>query len=474
MCFRKFFTSIVTVRQIYYTYKQFTAQFDSVKYLGQLDCLSKFMTQNKNEQRILRLAREQHSLTEVAKTLTSPLPLFDLLQAIMDKIIGVLEPAEVGAVMLWDQPSGLFRPAAAFGYELAILKEIGLRAGESITGKVFEARITQLLDTPQLVEEAMADMRPANRKILAQSLGIDKLPRCTVAAPIEVGENRYGALVLETLQGPTQFTKEDIPFVGTLADLIALALDRARLSSKADSIREAREAERLRSELMATLSHELRLPLTAIKGYASALLLDEIEWSEEKQTDFLQQIEAECDNMGIILTDILDSSLVNVEQLAIELQPIRLGRVARDVSEEIQRRTDQHNLMVDFPSEFPIVEADLHWIRQVFRNVLDNAIKYSPKGGLIVIHGEVRKTDVVVSVADQGIGISPEDLIPLFEKYHRLTSSNTMSVPGMGLGLPIARIIIEAHNGRIWAESKVGQGTTLSFSIPFVSQQSND
>jgi len=120
------------------------------------------------------------------------------------------------------------------------------------------------------------------------------------------------------------------------------------------------------------------------------------------------------------------------------------------------------------------VEAVLHWIRQVFRNVLDNAIKYSPKGGLIVIHGEVRKTDVVVSVADQGIGISPEDLIPLFEKYHRLTSSNTMSVPGMGLGLPIARIIIEAHNGRIWAESKVGQGTTLSFSIPFVSQQSND
>ena len=432
------------------------------------------MSENSNEKRILRLDREQHALTEVAKTLTSPLPLFELLQTIMDKIIGVLEPAEVGAVMLWDQPSGLFRPAAAFGYDLSILNDIGLRAGESITGKVFDAGFTLLLDTPQLVAEAMADMRPANRKILAHSLGTDKLPRCTVAAPIAVGEDRFGVLVLETLEGATQFTIEDIPFVGTLADLIVLALDRARLSTKADAIREAREAERLLSELMATLSHELRLPLTAIKGYASALLLDEIEWSEVKQTDFLQQIEAECDNMGIILTDILDSSLVEVEHLAIEGQPVRLGRVAREVSEETQRRTDKHNLMVDFPSEFPIVEADPHWIRQVFRNVLDNAIKYSPEGGLIVIRGEVRTSDVVVSVSDQGIGISPEDLIPLFEKYHRLTSSNTMQVSGMGLGLPIARTLVEAQGGRIWVESKVGQGTTLSFSLPLLRQQTNE
>jgi K+-sensing histidine kinase KdpD len=432
------------------------------------------MSENSNEKRILRLDREQHALTEVAKSLTSPLPLFELLQTLMDKIIGVLEPAEVGAVMLWEQPSGLFRPAAAFGYDLSILKKIGLRAGESITGKVFDAGFTLLLDTPQLVAEAMADMRPANRKILAHSLGTDKLPRCTVAAPIAVGEDRFGVLVLETLEGATQFTREDIPFVGTLADLIALALDRARLSTKADAIREAREAERLLSELMATLSHELRLPLTTIKGYASALLLDEIEWSEGKQTDFLQQIEAECDNMGIILTDILDSSLVEVEHLAIEGQPIRLGRVAREVSEETQRRTDRHNLMVDFPSEFPIVEADPHWIRQVFRNVLDNAIKYSPEGGLIVIRGEVRTSDVVVSVSDQGIGISPEDLIPLFEKYHRLTSSNTMQVSGMGLGLPIARTLVEAQGGRIWAESKVGQGTTLSFSLPLMKQQTSE
>jgi len=100
------------------------------------------------------------------------------------------------------------------------------------------------------------------------------------------------------------------------------------------------------------------------------------------------------------------------------------------------------------------------------RNVLDNAIKYSPDGGLIVIQGEVRPKDIVVSIADQGVGISPEDLIPLFEKYFRVKAPTGYHVAGTGLGLPVARAIVEAHGGRIWAESKAGQGTTLYFSLP--------
>jgi signal transduction histidine kinase len=113
------------------------------------------------------------------------------------------------------------------------------------------------------------------------------------------------------------------------------------------------------------------------------------------------------------------------------------------------------------------VDADPRRIRQVLRNILDNTIKYSPDGGLVVIHGEVRPADVVVSIADQGVGISPEDLIPLFDKYFRVKAPTGYHVPGTGLGLPVARAIVETHGGRIWAESKVGEGTTLYFSIPF-------
>jgi signal transduction histidine kinase len=222
----------------------------------------------------------------------------------------------------------------------------------------------------------------------------------------------------------------------------------------------------MRAEVMAILSHQLRMPLTAIKGYSSALLLEEVEWDEEKRQEFLGYIEEESDNMDAMITEILDSSLIDVGQLQLSHQPLRLQHLATEVANEMQRRTEVHNLIVDFPTEFPLVAADPRWLKQVFRNVLDNAIKYSPEGGLIVIRGQVRPNDVTVSVADQGPGISPEDLIPLFEKYFRIRTSDGVPVEGTGLGLPVARSIVEAHGGRIWAESKLGEGTTIYFSLP--------
>jgi signal transduction histidine kinase len=161
----------------------------------------------------------------------------------------------------------------------------------------------------------------------------------------------------------------------------------------------------------------------------------------------------------------LDSSLEHIDQLAIERQPLRLPSIAREAAAESQRRTDLHNVIVDFPADFPILEADPRWIKQVFRNILDNAVKYSPQGGLIVVRGEVRASSILVSVADQGIGISPEDQSFLFERYFRVRSLTNLHIPGSGLGLPISRTIIEAHGGRIWVESKLGEGTTIYFTL---------
>lgn len=423
------------------------------------------MSTHTNHQ-VKRLSQELQALTEIAKTLTSSMDLPELLNAISSKIVGTIEPADVGAVMLWDQSAGLFRAWAAVGYDLEILKGIGLRAGEAITGKVYDEGKARLLSTPEEVAIAMEDIQPANLAVIARSLNSEKSPFCTLAAPISVEDQKYGVLVLESLNRPFAFSDDDIPFVQLLADLIALAIDRAKLEAMSDDLHESHETEQMRSELLATLSHELRLPLTSIKGYATALLLDEVTWTEEKQAEFLHLIEEECDNMHVMLTDILDSSIIEVEQLNFEPELLRLELIAHDVSVEMQHRTKQHRLIVDFPPSFPLIEADPHWIKQVFRNIIDNAIKYSPNGGLIVIKGELRPKDVVVNIADQGIGISPENLIPLFEKYFRVKSPSNFSVPGMGLGLPIARTIIEAHEGRIWAESKEGQGTTLSFSLP--------
>jgi len=413
-----------------------------------------------------RQADELQALTEVTKALVAPRELPELLDAVMRTIARVLQPPEVGAIMLWDHPAGVFRPAAAIGYDLETLKEIGLRAGESITGKVFDAGQARLLAAPDEAARAMADLRPFNREVLARSIGREPRLGSAVAAPISAGEQRFGVLVLESLSPERPFTPESVPFVQILADLVALAIDRERLAQRADAVREARRAERTRSEVLATLSHELRMPLSTIKGYATAMLIDELHWSDAQRDQFLQLIEEACDDMEGMLRDILDSSLADVDQLKLEPQPVRLGSLARQVAGELQHRSEQHRLVVDFPQDFPIVSADERWIKQVLRNILDNAVKYSPEGGLIVLRGETRRADVVVSVADQGIGISSEDVIPLFEKYFRVRSVSTLHVPGTGLGLPIARAVVEAHGGRIWVESTVGEGSTILFSLP--------
>jgi K+-sensing histidine kinase KdpD len=413
-----------------------------------------------------RLTGELQAMTEVAKTLVSPVELAGLLDAVMRTIVRVVEQADMGAIMLWDQAAAVFRSAAAFGYDQGILKEMGLRAGESITGKVFDGEQACLLGNPQDVAQAMADMRPFNREVMARSIGKDMLPHSAVAAPITAGKVKFGVLVLEALDDHRQFTDEDLSFVQTLADLVALAIERDRLEVRADAVREARRGDRLRSEIMATLSHELRMPLATIKGYSTAMLMDEVRWSEDKRKEFLQLIEEACDEMEGMIQDILDSSLIEVDQLSLEWQPLRLPSIAGEVALEVRHRSEIHRPVVDFPANFPVVQGDSRWIKQVFRNIVDNAVKYSPDGGLIVIKGEVRPSDVVVSVADQGIGISSEDVIPLFEKYFRVRSASTLHVAGTGLGLPIARAIVEAHGGRIWVESKAGEGTTILFSLP--------
>jgi signal transduction histidine kinase len=412
---------------------------------------------------------ELYVLTEVAKTLTAHRPLPELLAAVMARIAEVLEPAEFGVVLLWDPSEGVFRPQAICGPDfpnLEALRQLSLQEGESVTGKVYAQGEAVILGNPVAIATAMDNIRPANREVWSQALGSDRPLSSLLAVPLWAGGYKFGVLILGTSYRQRVFSAKDVPFVQTLADLIALAIDRARLEAEALSVQEAERADRLRAEALATLSHELRTPLGTIKGYCSALLLDEISWPKEKQREFLQLIETECENLETMIRNVLDSALIDVGRLTLEYQPVRLVRLAHEVADEMRVLTSLHHIVLDFPTDFPLIDADPARLKQVFRNIINNAIKYSPQGGLIVIHGQVRPLDVVISIADQGVGISPEDLLPLFEKYFRVKSPTGYHIPGTGLGLPVARAIVEAHGGHIWAESKVGAGTTLYFSLP--------
>jgi K+-sensing histidine kinase KdpD len=412
-----------------------------------------------------RLINELNTLIEVAKTLVTSVELPELLDAVMKTMTKTMSLADIGLIMLRDQAENVFLTAASFGYDQEMLEEVSLRIRESITCNVFEEGIACVFATPEDLTRLMVNLRFYNRNVMVQSLRSDIFPRSIIAAPISVTNKKYGVLVFESLQSGV-FTEDDLPFIQTLADLLALAIDRERLQIRSYAVKEARQVERMRSEITATLSHELRMPLSMVKGYTTALMLGEVKWSDEKRKEFLELIEEACNDMEGMIQDILDSSLIEVNQLNLEYQSVQLATIAREVAMEVEHRSERHHPVVDFPSNFPIIDVDPRWIKQIFRNILDNAVKYSPQGGLIFLKGEVRESDVVVGIADQGIGISSEDVIPIFEKYRRVRSVSTLHVPGTGLGLPIARGIVEAHGGRIWIESKLGEGTTVFFSLP--------
>lgn len=377
-----------------------------------------------------------------------------------------VEEVQAGTIFLWEPSSGLLRPQAVIGYDASIFRDLALSAGESLAGRVFEDGSLQVCNSRESAGKVMREMRAANRALRSRSLGGDRTPTCAIAAPIAMGENTFGVIALESFEDENVFSEQKAAFVQAITDLVALGVERARLAARAESYRLDRTMQRLQVEIYETISHQLGMPLTAIKGYATALLLDDVEWSLEKRQEFLQLIEDECDQMEAQLASLLNSTLVDLSQLTFDLHVLRLASVAQEAVAEMERRSDKHQLIVDFPADFPTVQADRHWILQVFRNLLDNAIKYSPQGGLVVVRAEARRSDVLISISDQGSGILPENLVSLFDKYVRAVQPEGTQIPGMGLGLPIARMIVEAHGGHIWAQSRTGQGTTVSFTLP--------
>ena len=306
----------------------------------------------------------------------------------MERLNASLSPADVGILYLWDDRSELFHAAASFGCDARCASRGRAAARRVGDGQDVHRGPATAVHHRRIDRRGDGQPLPGNRRGLARALGTESLPRNVLAAPLRVADEAFGVLLLYTLHSANTFTAADLPFIQTLADLMALAIDRGRLEEADEVIREVRRSERLRSEIMATLSHELRTPLAAIRGYATAMMMEEIRWPKWKRTQFLRQIDEECENLQAMIGEILDSSLIDIGQLTIEPQPLRLPHLLTEVAAEMQRRTRVHRLLVDTPPDFPILDADPHRVKQVVRNILDNAVKYSPTGGLVVIRAE--------------------------------------------------------------------------------------
>lgn len=405
------------------------------------------------------------AIFEIAKILATQQDLDDMLTQFLACLVETLESVDAGVLMLYDSDEERMVLRAAQGFNLEAAQQVSLVPGEAMCGKSFESAEVQLYPTSEAVTAAREDMTPANRRAFEASLRERTPAVSAICLPLFTGETKVGALLLENRQRPNGFGSHDLPFLQALADLIALSVENARLRRELQLTRSLEEANRLKAELLSTLAHEMRTPLTSIKGYSTALLMEEAAFDTETQQGFLEIIDEECDVLQDLIHDLLESSIIDAGLLRLEPQPVRIPRLVREVIDDIAHRTDEYRFLIDFPDDFPIVDADPQRISQVLRNLLDNAVKYS-HGGLVVVQGEVKEEEVVISVADQGVGIAPEHLNRLFEKFFRIESGLGRHVVGSGLGLPICHTIVESHGGRIWAESKLGEGSTFYFTLP--------
>jgi K+-sensing histidine kinase KdpD len=235
-----------------------------------------------------------------------------------------------------------------------------------------------------------------------------------------------GGLVIFNFRHEKAFSDSDLRLLQAIADDIAIALEREQLAKEADEARALYEADRLRSQFISSVSHELRTPLTIIKGYATSLLRQNVSWDKETQLDFLKTIDEKTDELRDLIDKILQSAKLEAGALRLEKEPLLLPRVARKVVEENIPRTKKHQFIVQFPPSFPVVEADARCIEQVIRNLVENAVKYSPDGGDIVISGQVGDGEIVVSISDKGVGIPQKSQDKIFERFFRGIALNPL------------------------------------------------
>jgi PAS domain S-box-containing protein len=229
---------------------------------------------------------------------------------------------------------------------------------------------------------------------------------------------------------------------------------------------ELENLSRAKSGFLSMLTHEFRTPLTAIQGYADLIHDREFDLSPEEIREYAGEIAASAQRLTRMTSDLLELDRVRAKRVVLGLAPTDLGAVAREVVNLLRSSTGGHDFLLDLDGAVPPILADGDRLTQVVINLVGNAIKYSPDGGTVMVRTRRDGDDVLLSVGDRGIGIPEELLEHIFEPYVRISNAGGRGIVGTGLGLPIARELVTLHGGRIWAESRAGEGTTFTVRLP--------
>jgi two-component system sensor histidine kinase EvgS len=331
--------------------------------------------------------------------------------------------------------------------------------------------MNEALDTESwdiiISDHVMPDFSSLSALQLLRTRGLD-IPFIIVSA--QIGEDT----AVEAMRSGAQdyLRKGDLKRLGPAIDReLKEAVNRQQrikadsmLKEKEEELKLAKKMEMIKDEFIGMVSHELKTPLTVIIGGLSVASTEGVSQAQSKE--LIDGALTSAESLAAIVDNLLELSRHQSNHLTLQKERVDIEPVIQDVLRRLQTRSNKHHLHVSVPPNLPKVIFDKIRLERIVHNLVENAIKYSPQGGDVTVTVQPNDNELIVSVSDQGFGISKEDQSKLFQSFQRLESTKRPYIVGIGLGLRVCQILVEAHRGRIWVESEPGKGATFRFSLP--------
>jgi two-component system sensor histidine kinase KdpD len=393
---------------------------------------------------------ELSALSRAGRAAAAVLPLADVLNAIVQSVQELLGATEV-SIMLLDPESNELELAASVGLDAYVAKEpVGV--GESVSGWVLQQREPLMLSGP-VTDPRFREFVPKDRNV-----------RSAMSAPLVAAGESVGVLNVSVSDGHRRYTPHDLRALTVCAEHAAIAISNARLYElEKESAASLAELDLKRRDFLATMTHDMKTPLTSILGYVK-LLRGAHGLSPEEVKKFTDVVERQGHRLLEMIEQILVATRLEEAAPTLTRQELDLRNIVEEEVAAFRGVLGGRNINVQIPDEVPTTYGDPTAVEHIVANLLDNAVKYSPDGAGIQVAVEPAPGEVRVSVTDSGPGIPEEDLTKVFERYHR--ASDTEMGGSVGLGLFIVRNLTQAHGGRVWAENAPSGGARITFTLP--------
>lgn len=393
-------------------------------------------------------------LVELSLILNSTLDLNELLQQITETATELLD-CEASSILLYDEKNPSLYFAAATGSDPAELAKIPVPIEGSLAGTIFRT------NQPMILNDVEQD--PRHYTLVSDKVKFKT--RTLLGVPMPIKDRTMGVLEAINKRDGT-FTERDVAVLSVTAAHAAIAINNARLlHATRQALKQVQQANEVKNNFLALASHELRTPLGIIMGYSQFLKED----TKDAASELAGQVLTAARQMRSILDEMSNLTMLKADTMSLKPQRVPMQDVLTFACEGIKEiaSTRDQGLVFVFPEEPFYVDVDIDKTSLAFINLLNNAIRFSPQGSTITVGTVAQGDNVLALVQDQGIGIPADKLEKIFEEFYQIEPPNTRHYGGLGIGLPIARGIIEAQDGKIWAESEgLGKGATFKVTLP--------